>query len=77
MKSSDTLDWYPSLLPNVKLILGKAVVAVGWQGRAINTRTLIEYLYVVQKRKMKPDDRVALKTAISVLNDNQLKHGHI
>jgi hypothetical protein len=40
MKSEDTLDWYPQL-PPVKIILGEAVLAVGKQGRPINTRTLL------------------------------------
>ncbi|QIA78791.1 hypothetical protein FEE38_03330 [Klebsiella pneumoniae] len=43
MKSEDTLDWYPAQLPPVKIILGEAVLAVGKQGRPINTRTLLEY----------------------------------
>ncbi|AKJ41830.1 hypothetical protein [Pragia fontium] len=77
MKSSDTLNWYPSQLPAVKRILGAAIIAVEKQGRPINARTLIEYLYVVQAKKMKLDDRIALQTAISVLTDNQNKHGHI
>jgi len=46
MKSEDTLDWYPAQLPPVKIILGEAVLAVGKQGRPINTRTLLEYLLV-------------------------------
>jgi len=50
MKSEDTLDWYPAQLPPVKIILGKAVLVVGKQGRAINTRTLLEYLQVMQKK---------------------------
>ncbi|MBK5143903.1 hypothetical protein I2494_09260 [Budviciaceae bacterium BWR-B9] len=77
MKSSETLAWYPSQLPTVKLILGTAVIAVGKQGRPINTRTLIEYLYVVQAKKMKLNDRIAMQTAIAVLEDNQVTHGHV
>ncbi|WP_140921099.1 hypothetical protein [Limnobaculum xujianqingii] len=78
MKSSETLAWYPSQLPSVKLILGTAIIAVVKQGRPINTRTLIEYLYVVQAaKKMKLNDRIAMQTAIAVLKDNQNAHGHI
>lgn len=51
MKSEDTLDWYPAQLPPVKIILGEAVLAVGKQGRPINTRTLLEYLQVMQDKK--------------------------
>lgn len=51
MKSEDTLDWYPAQLPPVKIILGEAVLAVGKQGRPINTRTLLEYLQVMQDKQ--------------------------
>lgn len=51
MKSEDTLDWYPAQLPLVKIILGEAVLAVGKQGRPINTRTLLEYLQVIQVKQ--------------------------
>ena len=55
MKSEDTLDWYPAQLPPVKIILGEAVLAVGKQGRPINTRTLLEYLQVMQDKQKKRD----------------------
>jgi hypothetical protein len=75
MKSEDTLDWYPSQLPPVKIILGEAVLAVGKQGRPINTRTLLEYLQVMQGRQKKRDDKIAMQTAIDVLRDNQRING--
>lgn len=74
MKSEDTLDWYPAQLPPVKIILGEAVLAVGKQGRPINTRTLLEYLQVMQD-KQKRDDKIAMQTAIEVLRDNQRING--
>ena len=42
MKSKDTLKWFPAQLPEVRIILGDAVVEVAKQGRPINTRTLLE-----------------------------------
>jgi hypothetical protein len=75
MKSEDTLDWYPAQLPLVKIILGEAVLAVGKQGRQINTRTLLEYLQVMQVKQKKRDDKVAMQTAIEVLRDNQRING--
>ena len=71
MKSEDTLDWYPAQLPPVKIILGEAVLAVGKQGRPINTRTLLEYLQVKQDKQKRRDDKIAMQTAIDVLRDNQ------
>lgn len=44
MKSKDTLKWFPSQLPKVRIILGDAVVEVAKQGRPINTRTLLDYI---------------------------------
>lgn len=67
MKSEDTLDWYPAQLPPVKIILGEAVLAVGKQGRPINTRTLLEYLQVIQDKQKRRDDKIAMQTAIDVL----------
>lgn len=67
MKSEDTLDWYPAQLPPVKIILGEAVLAVGKQGRPINTRTLLEYLQVMQDKQKRRDDKIAMQTAIDVL----------
>lgn len=75
MKSEDTLDWYPAQLPPVKIILGEAVLAVGKQGRPINTRTLLEYLQVMQDKQKKRDDKIAMQTAIDVLRDNQRING--
>ncbi|HEY3985705.1 hypothetical protein [Cedecea sp.] len=75
MKSEDTLDWYPAQLPPVKIILGEAVLAVSKQERPINTRTLLEYLQVMQVRQKGRDDKVAMQTAIDVLRDNQRING--
>jgi hypothetical protein len=75
MKSEDTLDWYPAQLPPVKIILGEAVLAVGKQGRPINTRTLLEYLQVTQEKQKKQDNKITMQTAIDVLRDNQRIHG--
>jgi hypothetical protein len=75
MKSEDTLDWYPAQLPPVKIILGEAVLAVSKQRRPINTRTLLEYLQVMQDRQKRRDDKVAMQTAIDVLRDNQRING--
>lgn len=75
MKSEDTLDWYPAQLPPVKIILGEAVLAVGKQGRPINTRTLLEYLQVMQAKQKRRDDKIAMQTAIDVLRDNQRING--
>lgn len=77
MKSEDTLDWYPAQLPPVKIILGEAVLVVGKQGRAINTRTLLEYLQVMQKKQKRRDNKVAMQTAIDVLRDNQRINGRL
>lgn len=75
MKSEDTLDWYPAQLPPVKIILGEAVLAVSKQGRPINTRTLLEYLQVMQEKQKRRDDKIAMQTAIDVLRDNQRING--
>lgn len=75
MKSEDTLDWYPAQLPPVKIILGEAVLVVGQQGRAINTRTLLEYLQAMQKKQKRRDNKVAMQTAIDVLRENQRING--
>lgn len=75
MKSEDTLDWYPAQLPPVKIILGEAVLAVDKQGRPINTRTLLEYLQVMQDKQKRRDDKIAMQTAIDVLRDNQRING--
>ncbi|WP_058912104.1 hypothetical protein [Entomohabitans teleogrylli] len=75
MKSEDTLDWYPAQLPPVKVILGEAVLAVSKQSRPINTRTLLEYLQVMQDKQKRRDDKIAMQTAIDVLRDNQRING--
>ena len=77
MKSEDTLDWYPAQLPPVKIILGNAVLEVGKTGRPINTRTLLEYLQVTQKKLTGRDNKVAMQTAIDVLRDNQKVNGRL
>ena len=66
MKSKDTLKWFPAQLPEVRIILGDAVVEVAKQGRPINTRT---------KKKSWLDNKELLQTAISVLKDNQNLNG--
>ena len=68
MKSKDTLKWFPAQLPEVRIILGDAVVEVAKQGRPINTRTLLDYIEGNIKKK-------SLQTAISVLKDNQNLNG--
>ena len=85
MKSEDTLDWYPAQLPPVKIILGEAVLAVPAstkrkrpifrKRRPINTRTLLEYLQVMQDKQKRRDDKIAMQTAIDVLRDNQRING--
>ncbi len=77
MKSEDTLNWYPSQLPPVKIILGEAILKVGRSGRPINTRTLLEYLQIQQTRQNKNDNKIALQTAIDVLRDNQRINGRL
>ncbi|WP_447336473.1 hypothetical protein [Klebsiella variicola] len=57
------------------IILGEAVLAVGKQGRPINTRTLLEYLQVMQDKQKRRDDKIAMQTAIDVLRDNQRING--
>lgn len=77
MKSEDTLDWYPSQLPPVKVILGNAILEVAKTGRPLNTRTLLEYLQVVQVKQMRRDNKIAMQTAIDVLLDNQKTNGRL
>jgi len=71
MKSEDTLDWFPSQLPPVQIILGNAVLEVGKTGRPINTRTLLEHLQIAQRKQKRRDNKIAMQTAIDVLRDNQ------
>lgn len=77
MKSEDTLDWYPSQLPPVKVILGNAILEVAKTGRPLNTRTLLEYLQVIQVKQMRRDNKIAMQTAIEVLRDNQKINGRL
>ncbi|BCU55968.1 hypothetical protein [Enterobacter kobei] len=77
MKSEDTLDWYPSQLPPVKVILGNAILEVAKTGRPLNTRTLLEYLQVIQVKQMRRDNKIAMQTAIDVLRDNQKINGRL
>ena len=51
------------------------MLAVGKQGRPINTRTLLEYLQVMQNKQKRRDDKIAMQTAIDVLRDNQRING--
>ncbi|MCY5363198.1 hypothetical protein OV366_23950 [Salmonella enterica subsp. enterica serovar 1,4,[5],12:i:-] len=64
MKSKDTLKWFPSQLPKVRIILGDAVVEVAKQGRPINTKAWL-------------DNKELLQTAVSVLKENQDANGKI
>ncbi|EPM9183454.1 cold shock protein YdfK [Escherichia coli] len=75
MKSNDTLKWFPAQLPEVRIILGDAVVEVAKQGRPINTRTLLDYIEGNIKKKSWLDNKELLQTAISVLKDNQNLNG--
>lgn len=77
MKSEDTLDWYPSQPPPVKVILGNAILEVAKTGRPLNTRTLLEYLQVIQVKQMRRDNKIAMQTAIDVLLDNQKINGRL
>lgn len=77
MKSEDTLDWFPSQLPHVKLAIGDAVLVVARQGRPINARTLLEYLLVTQQKQMRRDNKIAMQTAIDLLNENKKMFGKI
>ncbi len=51
MKSKDTLKWFPAQLPEVRIILGDAVVEVAKQG---NDSNLLIVFYV----QIMPDDFV-------------------
>ena len=67
MKSEDTLDWYPAQLPPVKIILGEAVLAVGKQGRPINTcRLRLMFSGIISALTA---DVNAPPGSVSVLND--------
>ncbi|EAV7095337.1 hypothetical protein FAS92_19600 [Salmonella enterica] len=77
MKSKDTLKWFPSQLPKVRIILGDAVVEVAKQCRPINTRTLLDYIEGNIKAKAWLDNKELLQTAVSVLKENQDANGKI
>ncbi|EDX7802813.1 hypothetical protein C4K71_004282 [Salmonella enterica subsp. enterica serovar Oranienburg] len=77
MKSKDTLKWFPSQLPKVRIILGDAVVEVAKQGRPIITRTLLDYIEGNIKTKAWLDNKELLQTAVSVLKENQDMNGKI
>ncbi|EGC9472102.1 hypothetical protein H7444_002722 [Salmonella enterica] len=77
MKSKDTLKWFPSQLPKVRIILGDAVVEVAKQGRPINTWTLLDYIEGNIKAKAWLDNKELLQTAVSVLKENQDANGKI
>ncbi|UMX95197.1 hypothetical protein MJ589_07185 [Escherichia coli] len=71
MKSKDTLKWFPAQLPEVRIILGDAVVEVAKQGRPINTRTLLDYIEGNIKKKSLGWITELLQTAIISSKDNQ------
>ena len=75
MKSKDTLKWFPAQLPEVRIILGDAVVEVAKQGRPITPRTQLAYIEGTKKKKPWRDNKELLQTAISVLKDNQNLNG--
>jgi len=77
MNSEDTLDWFPSQLPHVKLAIGEAVLVIARQGRPINARTLLEYLQVTKKNLKRRDNKIAIQTAIDLLSENQKTFGKI
>jgi len=77
MKSEDTLDWFPSQLPHVKLAIGDAVLVIARQGRPINARTLLEYLQVTQQKQKRRDNKTAIQTAIDLLCENQKTFGKL
>ncbi|MEL8500156.1 hypothetical protein J4V93_09470, partial [Escherichia coli] len=65
MKSKDTLKWFPAQLPEVRIILGNAVVEKEKKGKHINTRTLLDYIEGNIKKKSWLDNKELLQTAIS------------
>ncbi|EGI6771277.1 hypothetical protein IGX70_005211 [Escherichia coli] len=75
MRDCEKLRWCPLQLPEVRIILGDAVVEVAKQGRPINTRTLLDYIEGNIKKKSWLDNKELLQTAISVLKDNQNLNG--
>ncbi|EPW0777928.1 cold shock protein YdfK, partial [Escherichia albertii] len=71
------LKWFPAQLPEVRIILGDAVVEVAKQGRPINTRTFLDYIEGNIKKKSWLDNKELLQTAISVLKDNKNLNGKV
>ncbi|PWC18006.1 hypothetical protein DDT52_15155 [Brenneria roseae subsp. roseae] len=65
------LTWYPAQRSRVESIIGLAVVQVCEQGRPINTRTLLDFMYVQLGEMKKSDDKEGMMTAISILEKNQ------
>ncbi|MBJ7222665.1 MULTISPECIES: hypothetical protein [unclassified Brenneria] len=68
------LTWYPAQRSRVEAIIGQAVVLVCEQGRPINTRTLLDLMYVQLNDMGKREDIEGMMTAISILEKNQDAH---
>lgn len=66
MKSKDTLKWFPAQLPEVRIILGDAVMEVAKQGRPINTRTLLDHIEGNIKKKSWLDNKELLLSLIHI-----------
>ncbi|MFC3394408.1 hypothetical protein [Brenneria rubrifaciens] len=65
------LTWYPAQRSRVEAIIGLAVVRVCEQGRPVNARTLLDFMYVKLGEMKKKSDREGMLTAISILEKNQ------
>ncbi len=72
MKSKDTLKWFPAQLPEVRIILGDAVVEVAKQGRPINTRTLLDYIEGNIKKKSWLDNKDYYKQRYQFLKTTKI-----
>lgn len=72
MKSKDTLKWFPAQLPEVRIILGDAVVEVAKQGRPINTRTLLDYIEGNIKKKSWLDNKNYYKQRYQFLKTTKI-----
>ena len=72
MKSNDTLKWFPAQLPEVRIILGDAVVEVAKQGRPINTRTLLDYIEGNIKKKSWLDNKDYYKQRYQFLKTTKI-----
>lgn len=77
MKSKDTLEWFPSQLHEVRVILGDAVVEVAKKGIPINSGALLSHLEKSMKAKVWQDNKEWLLTAMQILKDNQNSDGYI